>query len=88
VVAVSFLLEQAIQRRRQSGTKRGLVAQAEEALHIAINDVMELSDEAYVQSRDFLRQGDRVLGHTWTDVETFRRHRAEVARLTLALTGE
>jgi hypothetical protein len=86
--AAIVLLEQAIQRHRQSGTKRDVVAEAEVALRIAINDIMELSDEAYVQSRDFLREGDRVLGHTWTDVETFRRHRAEIARLTLALNGE
>ena len=48
---------------------------------------MELSDEPFVESRDFLRAGDRVLGHTWTDVEVFRRHRAEIARLTLALSA-
>ena len=54
---------------------------AERDLQIALRDVMELSDEAFVESRDFLRAGDRVLGHTWTDVEVFRRHRAEVARL-------
>ena len=64
------------------------MAQAEEALRIALNDVMELSDEAYVQSRDFLRPGDRILDHTGTDVETFHHHRAEIARLTLALAGD
>jgi hypothetical protein len=46
---------------------------------------MELSDEAFVESRDFLRDGDRVLAHTWTDAEMSRRHRAEIARLTLFL---
>ena len=64
------------------------MVQAEEEVRIALRDIMELSDEVFVESRDFLRSGDRMLGHTWTDVETFRRHRAEVARLTLALTGE
>ena len=87
-VAAIALLEQAIQRRRESATKRELVAQAEEEVRIALRDIMELSDDAFVESRDFLREGDRVLGHTWTDVETFRRHRAEIARLTLALMGE
>jgi hypothetical protein len=87
-VSAITLLEEAIQRHRQSATKRELVAQAEEALRIAQCDIMEMSDEAYVESRDFLREGDRVLGHTGTDVETFRRHRAEIGRLTLALNGE
>ena len=87
-VAAMALLEEQIQRHRQAGTKSGLVQQAEETLRLALRDVMELSDETFVESRDFLREGDRVLGHTWTDVETFRRHRAEIARLTLALAAE
>ena len=64
-----------------------MVKEAEDKLRIALRDIMELSDEAFVESRDFLRAGDRVLGHTWTDVELFRRHRAEIARLTLALSS-
>ena len=87
-VSAITLLEDAIQRCRQSGTKRELVSEAEVELRIALCDIMELSDEAFVESRDFLREGDRVLGHTATDVETFRRHRAEIARLTLILGGE
>jgi hypothetical protein len=87
-ISAIVLLEQAIQRNRESGTKRELVKRAEEELRIAIRDVMELSDEAFVQSRDFLRAGDRVLGHTWTDLETFRHHRAKIARLTLALAAD
>ena len=82
------LLEQAIARHRQTATKRELVEQAEEFLRIALRDIMELSDETFLESRDFLREGDRGMGHTWTDVETFRRHRAEIARLTLALNAE
>ena len=87
-VSAIALLEQAIRRHRQAGTKRELVEQAGEELRIAMRDIMELSDEAFVESRDFLRVGDRVLSHTWTDLETFRRHRAEIARLTLALAAE
>jgi hypothetical protein len=87
-VSAIALLEQAMQRNRQSTTKREVVEQAEKVLRIALRDIMELSDEAFVESRDFLRAGDRVLGHTWTDVETFRRHRAEIARLTLALAAD
>src|SRR5205823_14556811 len=84
-VSAITLFEQAIKRCRQSGTKHDLVEQAEEVVRIALRDVMEFSDECFIESRDFLRAGDRALGHTWTDVETFRRHRAEIARLTLAL---
>ncbi len=87
-VSAIALLEQAIQRQRQSVTKRELVEQAEGVLRIALHDIMELSDETFLESRDFLREGDRVLGHTRTDVETFCRHRAEIARMTLALTAE
>ncbi len=87
-VSAITLLEQAIRQHRQSAKKRELVEQAEEVIRIAVNDIMEMSDEAFVQSRDFLREGDRVLSHTWTDLETFRRHRAEIARLTIALNAE
>lgn len=87
-VAAMALLDEQIRRHWDAGTKNELVQEAEQALRIALRDVMELSDEAFVESRDFLRAGDRVLGHTWTDVEMFRRHRAEIARLTVALAGE
>ncbi len=87
-VSAIALLEQAIQRNRQAGTRPERVHEAEETLRIAQRDIMELSDEAFTESRDFLREGDRVLSHTWTDLETFRRHRAEIARLTLALAAD
>ena len=87
-VSAMVLLEQAIQQGRPSAKKRELVEQAEEVLRIALRDIMEMSDEAFVESRDFLREGDRVLGHTGSDDETFRRHRAEMARLTLALNAD
>lgn len=87
-VAAMTLLEEQIQRHRQAGMRSEFVQQAEETLRIALRDVMELSDEPFVESRDFLRAGDRVLSHTWTDLETFRRHRAEIARLTLGLAAE
>jgi hypothetical protein len=86
-VSAIALLEQAIQRNRQAGKRTEIVRAAEETLQIALRDVMELSDEAFTESRDFLRAGDRVLAHTWTDVEMFRRHRVEIARLTLALAA-
>ena len=87
-IAAITLLEDAIQRNRRAGTRDAQVREAEEELRLALGDVMELSDEAFTESRDFLRQGDRVLGHTRTDLETYRRHRAEIARLTLALAAD
>ena len=87
-VSAVTLLEQAIERQRPSSAKRELVEQGEEVLRIALRDIMESSDETFLESRDFLREGDRVLWHTPADVETFRRHRAEIARLTLALNAE
>jgi len=87
-ISAITLLEQAIQKNRQAGKRSDIVRQAEETLRVALRDVMELSDEAFTESRDFLRAGDRVLAHTWTDVEMFHRHRAEIARLTLALAGD
>jgi PQQ-like domain/Glycoside hydrolase 123, catalytic domain len=86
-VAAMHLLEAQIQQNRKAGTKAELVQQAEKTLRISLRDVMELSDEAFVESKDFLRAGDRILGHTWTDVEMYRRHRAEFARLTQALAA-
>jgi hypothetical protein len=87
-VSAIALLEQAVQKNRQAGKHAEEVREAEETLRIALRDVMELSDEAFTESRDFLRAGDRVLAHTGTDLEMFRRHRAEIARLTLALAGD
>ena len=87
-VSAIALLQQAMQRNRQAGKRPELVHEAEETLRIVLRDVMELSDEAFTESRDFLRAGDRVIAHTRTDIETFRRHRAQIARLTLALVPD
>ena len=84
IAAISLLQEQ-IALNKNAGSKSELVREAEAEIKIALRDVMELSDEAFVESRDFLRKGDRVLPHTAADVEIFRHHRAEFARLTLAL---
>jgi hypothetical protein len=54
-VAAIALLEQQIIRHRQAGTSPDLVQQAERTLQIALRDIMELSDETFVESRDFLR---------------------------------
>lgn len=84
-VAAIDLLEQQIAQHRKKGTKLDFVQQAEAALRVAERDIMELSDAAFVESRDYLQKGDRVIGHTATDVETFQRHRKKIAELTLKL---
>jgi outer membrane protein assembly factor BamB len=86
--AAMALLRQAIKENRAAGTRADLVAQAEEALRIACNDVLQLSDAAYVESRDYLAEGDRHIWHTLADIETYARHRARIAELTLALTAK
>jgi hypothetical protein len=86
-VAAIAMLEDRIKVNRRAGTKLDLAKQAEETLQVAETDVMDMSDEAFIESRDFLRQGDRRIGHTWTDVECFDRHRARIAELTIALGG-
>lgn len=87
-VAAIALLDERIQHHWDAGTKNEIVQQAEQALRLMLRDVMELSDEAYVESRDYLRAGNRVIGHTWTDQDSFRRHRKTIATLTLELAAE
>lgn len=84
-MAAVMLLEERIHLHRDAGTRARPVAQAEEAVRVAFNDIMDLSEMAFIESRDFLRQGDRRVWHTETDVETYHRHRARIAELTLAL---
>jgi hypothetical protein len=85
MAAMSFL-EDLIAEHRESGTEPLLVEEAEKAIRLALTDVMELSDEAFIQSRDFCRQGDRRTWHTETDVRMYQHHREEISRLTLALS--
>lgn len=71
-----------------SGADAALREQALDELRMARTDAMEISDEAFIESRDFLRAGDRRIWHTWTDAENYTRHRARIAELTLALTAQ
>src|SRR6185436_10693885 len=61
------MLKQLVKRHRQAGTQREIVVDAERLIQIALRDVMELSDEAFIESRDYRREGTRLLWHTWTD---------------------
>ena len=84
-IAAAKLLEQAIASQAATGGQSNTAKEAQEALRVAKADMMELSDEAFIESRDYLRQGDRMIPHTWADVEACAEHRARIARLTLAL---
>ncbi len=82
-VAAARMLQQAANATAVSGALR---EEAKDELRMAHTDAMELSDQAFIESRDFLRAGDRRIWHTWTDAENYTRHRARIAELTLALT--
>jgi outer membrane protein assembly factor BamB len=84
-VAAIALLEQRMEAHRRAGTKAEVVAQAGAALRRALQDIADLADEAFIESRDFLAAGDRRIWHSWADVKRYRRHRAMIARFTLAL---
>ena len=84
-VAAITLLEQRMEAHRRAGTKTAVVEEAGAALRRALQDIAGMADEVFIESRDYLSAGDRRLWHTWADVERFRHHRAEIARLTLAL---
>lgn len=87
-VAALALLEAQIKRQRPTDERPERVQSARDAMSLVLRDVMELSDAAFTESRDFLRAGDRVLGHTGTDEQMFRRHRRAIAALTQALLAE
>ncbi|MBI4557830.1 MAG: PQQ-binding-like beta-propeller repeat protein [Candidatus Hydrogenedentes bacterium] len=85
-VAAIQLLEERIAAGNKARTRPEILVEAENELRTAFADVLELSDAAFVESRDYLKKGDRRIWHTDTDIELFRHHRAEIARLTTALT--
>lgn len=47
---------------------------AEQTVCIALGDALEIAAELFVHRRNILGAGDYVLGHLWTDLETFRHH--------------
>ncbi|HUW61574.1 MAG TPA: glycoside hydrolase domain-containing protein [Candidatus Bathyarchaeia archaeon] len=83
-IAAFALLKQRVEERR--GSDAEIVKQAEKLLATALVDVMELSDQAFIESRDFLCEGDRRIWHSPADVELFGNYRRQAATLTLALT--
>ena len=79
------LLEQEIQRVRSSQPGNPDLIEAEKEVRLATNDMMDLSDLAFVESRDYLKQGDRLIWHTRTDERVVRDHRSTISRLTQTL---
>jgi len=75
-------LQRQIQRARQKGAPCELIARAEKILRIALVDIMELSDAAFVETRDYLQKGDRLLWHTSVDAEIYEHHRRFIAEMT------
>ena len=84
-VAAFALLKSRLEAQRAAGGNLEIVKQAEKLMETAAVDVMELSDQAFIESRDFLREGDRRIWHSATDVELFGQYRKQAAALTSAL---
>ncbi|MBI2434870.1 MAG: DUF4091 domain-containing protein [Candidatus Hydrogenedentes bacterium] len=84
-VAAIRLLEEAIERAMQRGGAEAAVTEAEAVLQAARIDILEIIDDAFIESRDYLKAGDRRVEHTWWDAQVFEEHRARIARATLAL---
>ena len=84
-VAALEMLKKRVEARRGRGGEVEVVKQAEKLLATAAVDVMELSDQAFIESRDFLREGDRRIWHSDSDVAVFSDYRKQAAVLTLAL---
>jgi hypothetical protein len=79
------LLQQQIERGENTSSQRDLIKRAQEVVRIALVDVMELSDAAFIESRDYLQQGDRMIWHSPADVELYQRHRQAIAELSRQL---
>ncbi|MCA9433877.1 MAG: DUF4091 domain-containing protein, partial [Candidatus Omnitrophica bacterium] len=64
------------------------IARAKETIRRGLSEVSELSDEAFIESRDYLRQGRRRIWHAPTDVDLYHRLREEIVQRTLELPVE
>jgi len=87
-IAAINLLEHYITENRRLVKNEYLATEAEKYLRLALTDIMELSDAAFVEARDYLKEGDRRIWHTFTDLKLFQIHRREIARYTLLLKQE
>ena len=81
------MLEQAIAAARTKDAQSDVVKKAEATLRIVRTGVMEMADEAYVETRDFLKKGDREVWHTQWDAASYSRYRKMIAEATHAVMG-
>lgn len=85
-VAAASLLRERAGRHRAAGTKPSFVALADDTLRVMTTDIVDFADEAYIESRDFLKAGDRRIWHTWHDAAAFQHYRELIAELSMALS--
>lgn len=83
--AAVVMLREAIIHGRHAGIDEQLLLNAEDTLRRAFTDIMELSDEAFIESRDFRKQGNRRIWHTHADAVRYESIRREITEQTLAL---
>jgi hypothetical protein len=80
-------LRQAIEKARGKGNDK-LAASAERLLDRIMTDVLELSEETYIATLDYLPPGGRRLWHTWWDAVAFDRYRSEILSMTRTLLSD
>ncbi len=61
------------------------VLRGKEIIRSGLSEIAELSDEAFIESRDYLSQGKRRIWHSETDAERYRTLREDIAAVSLAL---
>lgn len=76
------VLESAIAEAKADRDHARAIEHAADVLRRARTAVMEMADEAYVETRDYLKQGDRELTHTQWEAQMFLRYRKEIAEAT------
>ena len=84
-IAALRQLERQIAESELAGKNADTCAKAKDAIRRTLVTVAELSDPAFVESRDYLEEGNRRIWHTQADAELFLRLRAEIAALARAL---
>ncbi|MCC6153670.1 MAG: DUF4091 domain-containing protein, partial [Candidatus Hydrogenedentes bacterium] len=76
------VLESAIAEAKADRDNARAIEHAADVLRRARTAIMEMADEAYVETRDYLKQGDRELTHTQWEAQMFLRYRKEIAEAT------
>lgn len=79
------VLEAAIAETQTDRAHARAIEYAANVLRRARTAVMEMADQAYVETRDYLKQGDRELSHSRWEAQMFLRYRKEIAEATHAL---